>query len=281
MAIEIAPFQSSSLEEDGFKTSPNTYVEHSELALGVTFPIKPDLVILDFGNRLKLFRKYGLVNGLSTARGRESAIYVPAYHAVFAPPNPHGIIIQHENWHGLRYCIDPSQSKSFQLFMTSLTRFSKQELAATPEEVLIYRCFDEGLANWGAIATAIALPQIYPECDVQNMQLDMAYGYRGTSQGENFQQFVAGKQDLLEQGIDLFNQALTLKGGERVYRALEAQKVVENLEYLLGFYFVKTVTRELSKMGLPIQNSLVKLIKNPPLRIDHLKNPISFARGLK
>lgn len=272
MKYEIERRLSRSL--DKFQVSENKSIEYIEDELGVRFEQAPKKIELNFRNRVQLARKSGIGKFIkSSVRGQSAAFYDRRYGAIFVKGSDLFAEL-HENTHAFLDSVNPRIGDTINMLpiMVSKRIVGEQIDFDEVEAILVYRCFDEGVAHYGALRTAANLTQLLNQEDVFSVRNLLLCG------ADNIQsdQYVRSQISVVRQAIHSYESALSQNGFKVIAENMRAESHFSEAQDTVGFHFVDTFM-QIFDSNRQSGEVLVELIENPPERITDLEAPQKYA----
>lgn len=259
----------------GFKFEPNPATDDIEEALGIKFPVKPRRMLASQRNRRAL-----VANAFSPSRLDELFFYgLPAEDEV-CYLTPYNIVLSegessfgtyHENTHALVHFINPSIYRVinlYDIFLDTVRYGVVKPEAAALETTLVVKCFDEGVADWGAITTGVRM---------QGQKMTEALSCHNLHLTE-----ITKQHSTIDEGLSILLQLTreTPNAKDRLDVFANTCDMLDDAYYPVGYYFTFEAMKMLVRLGLSTPQALTLLVKNPPTTIQQLKNPVIYARGL-
>jgi len=264
----------------GFQISKNEAAGHLVRELGVEFAQVPPKVELNLRNRIQWAKDKGIggVIAGTVIRGAVAA-YDRRYGAVFVPKDDLFAEL-HENGHALVDSINPYIRDS----IDELPVMVGQRVSGKPvnldnvEKIVVYRCFDEGVAQWGALRTAGRLTEHFEPEDVLSMENSMLHGEENNHAKKNFiqEQFRA-----VRQATSAYKTALSQTGPKVMIEGMRVESQLSDPQYVVGYHFVDRAMQILASSGRQVGEALMGLIRKPPERIDDLERPQEYVVRVK
>lgn len=275
--VEIEQRLSKSLQ--GFQLSRNEAAEYLMRELGIQFPQVPPKVELNLRNRIRWAKEKGIggVIAGTVTRGAVAA-YDRRYGAVFVPKDDLFAEL-HEDGHALVDSINPQ----IRDLVDELPVMVTQRIARQPinldnvERIVTYRCFDEGVAQWGALRTARRLTEHFEPEDVLSMENSMLHGTKDDQQ-TNFKQ---EQSRAVRQAVSAYKAALSQTGPKVMIEGMKAESQLSDSQYVAGYHFVDEAMNILINSGRQVGEALTGIIKKPPERIDDLERPQEYLVRVK
>lgn len=259
---------------NGFQLSRNEAVEYLEKELGVKFTQVPSKVELNLRNKIRWARESGLGGVIAEAVNRDAvAVYDRRYGAVFAPKDDLFAEL-HENVHAFLDSTNPQIRDTVDELpiMIGQRVAGKQVNTDDIEKIVAYRCFDEGVAQYGALKTAGRLAEHFEPEDVSSMENSMLHG-TGNEQPENFLQSQVAS---VRQAVSNYKSALSQTGPKVMIEGMRAESQLSDAQYPVGFHFVDGAMQVLTNSGRQVGDALIGLINKPPESIDDLEKPHEY-----
>lgn len=254
----------------GFSPSPNLEVIDLERVLKIEFPAIPTKVFLTPRNWL-VFRLYGLFSPnfrypqIHAAEGLQAycgGYYLPNYNTFFIMDRD-PLTSRHENMHAYEHLANPQIQQSY--------KSPHKKEAIDLEEFYVARHFDEGVAEYGSIRTGLRM-----DVDEQRKKATSRHNLLMCSdpKAENLRINRKGIERTFDILQNILNENTKLVNIDIIRR--------QGMTYVLstGYYFVFLAVRELRQNELETGASLTLLIKNPPTKLEQLRNPVSYAQSL-
>lgn len=265
-----------SFNRSGFSYSPNTEALDLENHLGIKFSEIPLRVDMNFRNRMVLFTHF-LTPPITTSNsklhlvfaalsGNWRGIYIPGLDIYFAQDDS-PFVGHHENMHGYVDTVDPDlEKRRLGLLVNQVIQGlgRKAPKADNGEDVTILKCFDEGVAQWGAVRTGLKMGGSQAE-EASSMHNLMMVGERIPGSLLIDKDYVFTQFQLIQESLG------GLKG---------LSSKAETATYITGYYFMTRAMGVLSRRSLSIPQAIDLLIKNPPENFEELKHPKDYAGSL-
>lgn len=271
--VESEQRRSRSLQ--GFQLSRNDAAEYLMRELGVQFAPVPRKVELNWRNRILWAKDKGIGGVIArTITGEVVGKYDCRYGAVFVPKDDLFAEL-HENGHALVDSVNPHIRDS----VDELGIMIGQRVAGNPtnldniEKIVVYCCFGEGVALWGALETARRLTEHFEKEDVISIENSPKYG-----KGEDFEQ---EQFRAVRQVTSAYKTALSQTGLKVMIKVMRAESQLVYPQYVVGYHFVDGAMRTLTNSGRQIGEALMGLIRKPPERIDDLERPQEYLVRVK
>lgn len=283
----------------GFRFSLNKTADHIEKASGLQFQQKPLLIVTTPDNERVLVSKLKnaeddpFLKILDWARG----LYIPSLNVIVLNQSDQSIIaaldrgrsregtLLHENWHALMAQrnpdIDPNENpKSIEERIKRRKSRNEDGSIYDPEKDLTRHAFVEGFADFGALFTAEALPEVY-DCETIRLIRYSTFQYfrpggRFVSRMEKlpdgyfdrFENWVNGSKSIFQEECRLnINVIINAVNSSEINR----------LAHAVGYFFSKDAKDCLENQGMTTQRALDFLIQNPPSYLHELKDAKSFV----
>lgn len=276
--VEIEQRLSKSLH--GFQLSRNEAAEYLMGELGVKFAPVPPKVELNLRNRVRWAKDKGIGDVIAEIVKRESvAKYCREYGAIFVSKDDLFSEL-HENGHALVNSINPQ----IRDLVDELPVLVAQRVAGQcvnldiVEKIEVYRCFDEGVAQWGALRTARRLTERFEPEDVSSMENSMLYGTENDQPETNFIQDQFGA---LRQATSAHKAALSQTGPKVMIGSMKAESQLSGPQYVAGYHFVDKAMNILINSGRQAGEALTGIIRKPLERIDDLERPQEYLVRVK
>lgn len=259
----------------GFQLSRNEAAEYLMRKLGVQFAPVPPKVELNLRNRILWAKDKGIGGVIArTITGEVVGQYDYRYGAVFVSKD--NLFAElHENGHALVDSINPH----IRGFVDELPIMIEQRITGKSvnldniEKIVVYRCFNEEVALWGALETARRLTKHFEKEDVISMENSMLYG-----KGEDFEQ---EQFRAVRQVTSAYTTALSKTGLKVMIKAIRAESQLVYPQYIVGYHFVDGAMQTLTNLGRQVGEALMGLIRKPPERIDDLERPQEYVVRVK
>ena len=263
-----------------FQISKNEAAVYLARELEIEFPRVPPKVELNLRNRIRWAKDKGIggVIAGTITRGAVAA-YDRRYGAVFAPKDDLFAEL-HENGHALMDSINPHIRDS----IDELAIMVAQRAAGKPvnldsvEKIMVYRCFDEGVAQWGALRTAGKLTEHFEPEDVLSMENSMLYGSENDHAKTNF---IQKQFEVVRQATSAYKAVLSQTGPKVMIEGMKLESQFSDPQYVVGYHFVKGAMQALTDSGRKVGEALMELIRIPPESIDDLEKPQEYVARLK
>lgn len=264
----------------GFQISRNEAAEYLVKELGVIFVQVPSRVELNLRNRIRWSKEKGIGGVIAgTVTKGAVAAYDRRYGAVFVPKDDLFSEL-HENGHAFLDMTNPQIRDS----IDELPVMVAQRVSGKPvnldniEKIIAYRCFDEGVAQWGALRTAGKLVEHFEPEDVLSMENSMLHGEKNNHAKKNFiqEQFRA-----VRQATSAYKTALSQTGPKVMIEGMSAESQLSDPQYVVGYHFVDRAMQTLANSGRQVGEALMGLIRKPPERIDDLERPQEYVVRVK
>lgn len=259
----------------GFQLSRNEAAEYLMRELGVQFSPVPLKVELNWRNRILWAKDKGIGGVIArTITGEVVGKYDDRYGAVFVQKD--NLFAElHENSHALVHSLNPQIGDTFD----KLPVMIEQRIRGKPvnldniEKIVVYRCFGEGVALWGALETARRLTEHFEKYDVISIENSPLYGV-----GKDFEQ----KQfKVVRQAISAYKTALSQTGLKVMIKVMRVESQLVYPQYIVGYHFVDGAMQTLTNSGRQVGEALMGLIRKPPERIDDLESPQEYVVRVK
>ncbi len=267
----------------GFKTDPNTAVNDLETTLGITFPVRPEAVILTGRNKFVYAIKNGIVPSIAKTLLRRNndaiGMYDYRYHAYFADKKTDLFTALHENMHGFNALVNSDILRQQELISQAVAeRFVGRPLTQLDiEKVIVFKSFDEGMAQWAAIEAASLLGGKFDPKDLNSTRNLLLRGKETPDAVQIDEQFIDEEFQKLEEAKELYTQALQLTGIKVMTEGAKAEAVIQDVKYITGYYFVYLAALKLKREGVSTSDIITNLVKNPPSKINELRNPTTIS----
>lgn len=264
-----------------FQISKNEAAEYLARELGIEFSQVPPKVELNLRNRIRWAKDKGIggaiARTITSTRGAVAA-YDRSYGAVFAPKDDLFAEL-HENGHALLDSINPHIRDS----IDELAIMVAQRVAGRPinldsvERIMVYRCFDEGVAQWGALRTAGKLTDHFESEDVLSMENSMLHGV----EKDHAANFIQDQFRVIRQAISAYKAVLSQTGPKVMIEGMKLESQFSDPQYVIGYHFVKGAMQTLTDSGRKVGEALMELIGKPPESMDDLEKPQDYVVRLK
>lgn len=263
----------------GFQISKNEAVEHLVRELGVEFTQVPPKVELNLRNRIRWAKDKG-IGGIiagTVTRGAVAA-YDRRYGAMFVLKDDLFAEL-HENGHALVDSINPH----IRDFIDELPVMVGQRVSGKPvnldhvEKIVAYRCFDEGVAQWGALRTAGRLTEHFEPEDVLSIENSMLH----VAENDQPTNFVQDQFEALRQATSAYKTALFQTGPKVMIEGMKVESQLSDLQYVIGYHFVDGAMQTLVNSGRQVGEALMGLIGKPPESIDDLERSKEYVVRVK
>lgn len=263
----------------GFQLSRNEAAEYLMRELGVQFAQVPPKVELNLRNRIRWAKDKGIggVIAGTVTRGAVAA-YDRRYGAVFTPKDDLFAEL-HEDGHALVDSTNPQIRDT----VDELPVMVGQRIAGKPvnldnvERIVTYRCFDEGVAQWGALRTAERLTEHFEPEDVLSMENSMLHGM----ENDRATNFIQDQFRVVRRATSAYKTALSLTGPKVMIEGMKAESQLSDSQYVAGYHFVDGAMQTLVNSGRQVGEALTGLIRKPPERIDDLERPQEYLVRVK
>jgi len=272
MNSENRKFASKSLA--GFAVSPNPEAYDLENILGINFTNPPARIDLTRRNRLVFVAKE--FTPAPIIEETRNAFYLRDYNAFFTRTGIEGrYTAWHENMHGYIDTVSSEEPAAlYQAFDLLKDKAQGKEVDPSKmERIASGAAFAEGLADWAAIKTAI---EIGTEAEL--MQADRFHrAYTEVFEGRSV---IEGARNIMEEEVFKANEILSVDNikSENDMRIVLLE-LVKSL-YFVGYSFMIDAMKMLREKGFSISSAIDHLIKNPPTKIQDLRNPNKFTLNI-
>lgn len=260
----------------GFQISRNEAVEYLIRELGVQFPQVPSKVELNLRNRIRWAKDEGIGGVIAgTVRRRMVAAYDRRYGAVFVAKDDLFAEL-HENSHALVDSINPHIRDS----VDELPVMVEQRVTGKPvnldnvEKIVAYRCFEEGVAQWGALRIAGRLAEHFEPEDILSMENSMLHGAENNHAKTNF---IQDQFRVVRQATSAYKTVLSQTGPKVMIEGMKVESQLSDPRYVVGYHFVDGVMQTLTNSGRQVGEALIGLIRKPPEKIDDLERPQEYV----
>lgn len=292
----------------GFQLSRNEAAEYLMRELEVQFVQVPLKMELNLQNRIRWTKEKGISGVISgvfariIVGGRIVGRYDQQYGVVLVPKD--NLFTElHENGHALVDSINPS----IRDVVDELPIMIVQRIAGKPvkleniERIVTYRCFNEGVAQWGTLRTARGLTEHFEPEDVLSMENSMLRGmgsddvtifiqdeFRALRQkilhgteSDRATDFIPDQFRALRQVVSIYKTALSQTGLKVMIKWMKAESQLLDPQYVVGYRFVDGAMQTLINSGRQVGEALTELVRKPPERIDDLERPQEYAVRVK
>jgi hypothetical protein len=267
--------QSQLRDLQGFELSENTAADLLEKTIGIAFTQKPQKIELNFKNRIRRAKDQGIGGFISGAVKRDRmAFYSRQYGAVFVPEDDLFTEL-HENVHALVDSINPQIRDAIE----ELPIMVSQRVIGNPvnldhvEKIVVYRCFDEGMAHWGALKTVEQHIEDFDQADVTSVKNVLA----GGTDKNHAADVVLNKLRLVRSAISAYKAVLSQTGPRVMMEGFKAESQISDSKDSIGYYFVNEAMKALVDKGNTAGVALTRLIKDPPKSVDDLEKPQEYV----
>lgn len=261
--------------------SENTAAAHLEQSLGIKFVDPPKQVVLNFRNRIGLFRVIG-IEALVTGSSDQAGNYSLEHNLLIVKPRMPDFVKLHENTHALMAQVNPMWGKISNDILphSGIDIFRGKLKPEDPdlEDVVVKSCVMEGFCDWAALFTTKKLSQHYSLDTGENfISASTMHHYREPGHtDETYEQYSERMYDKLGGQIEELKDAVTKRQGMRV---VNLKFKIKDLQIATGFWFVSdTMSRLLT--GRSVNQAVELLLNNPPSTLTELKSPSDYAKRL-
>lgn len=266
----------------GFILSPNPTIAGIE-DLGFNMPPTP-LIRKNPWNDLVFMYKEGLVRTIQRRRTRRSlglgiegnkieGAFEREYGAVFVPSKTNISTIAHESGHALNEYLNPDLhvASAGRIFEAINRRAEGEELLRDfdPEKGYVYRCVDEGLADW--LSYQVTNP---------GEDISVVKAHTATITDINDPNSLREHFAILEKTLKLFRLALEFSGSDARIAAPIFLKALFSVQYGVGYYFIANAMKKMVRTGVIVPEAYTMLAQNPPSRINQLRDPSKYVKAL-
>ncbi|OGM20931.1 hypothetical protein A2771_04230 [Candidatus Woesebacteria bacterium RIFCSPHIGHO2_01_FULL_38_26b] len=136
------------------------------------------------------------------------------------------------------------------------------------------------MAQWATLEVAAHLTEEFDEKNIQSNKNLLLRGKEASGEPNIDEVYIDEEFQKLKTAERIYSHALTLTGIKVMTQSADAEAAMSDSKYTTGYYFVSQAMVELIQKTKDVSQAITFLVKNPPPKLNDLRNPATYIKSL-